>query len=48
MMCGTQEVLGLCIAVYKGTEMYTASEFNFLVSGDSCITVDFHFITCDV
>jgi hypothetical protein len=47
-MCGTQEVLGLYIAVYKGTEMYTASGFNLLVSGDSCIRVDFHFMTCDV
>jgi hypothetical protein len=48
MICGTQEVLGFCLAVHKGTEMYTAPEFKLLVSGDSCIRVDFHIITCDV
>jgi len=35
LMCGTWDILGLYIAVYEGAEMYTASNFNFLVSGDS-------------
>ena len=48
MMCGTQDILGLYIAVYEGTEMYIAPDFNFLVSGDIFLRVDCHFMICDV
>jgi len=32
MMCGTQDILEFYIAVYEGTEMYTASDYNLLFS----------------
>lgn len=47
-MCETQDILGLHIAVYEGTEMYTASDLNFLVFGDSFLRVYCHFMICDV